>query len=257
MKNIPKIIHYCWFGESEISEKEKQNIDGWREIFPEYEIKEWNENNFDINQCGFVNQAYEKKQYAFVSDYARAKILYEYGGIYMDTDVEVLNEFPEIDAEGFVGFERRKFLGTAVIGVTAGNHIIKKLVNHYESHDFVNEDGTTDIVANVALLTDMMLEKGLILGGEEQNCGEFHVFPREVFYPKKLSDDEFDVTKETCAIHQCNNSWMTEREKKRGRSKLWIEIARPLLQKSRKLLHHLVGKEKTRKLEIKFRNKLK
>lgn len=257
MNKIPKIIHYCWFGKAEIPQADKQNIEAWKEKFPEYEIREWNEDNFNVMGCKFSSQAYEKGKYAFVSDYARAKILYEYGGIYLDTDVEVLTDFPETVEDGYMGFERRKFIGTAMIATTPKNAVIEQLLEHYEKNDFVLENGSMDTIANVEILTDIMVEKGLILGGEEQSCAGFHIFPREVFYPKKLNEKEFRITKDTCAIHHCNNSWMTEREKKRGNSKVWINIIRPILQKTRNIMWKLIGQEKSHKLEIKIRNKLR
>lgn len=254
---MDKIIHYCWFGNAPMPQDEKKYIEGWKKFFPEYEIKEWNEDNFDVKQCEFSSQAYDKGKYAFVSDYARAKILYEYGGIYLDTDVEVIDKFPDVKGMGFIGFERRKFLGTAVIACEAGNEILNEMISFYEKHSFLRKDGSMDIVANVSLLTDILLKRGLVLGGEEQDCADFHVFPRELFYPKKLSDEEFRTTKETVAIHHCKNSWMSSKEKKRGKNKLWIEIARPVLQKTRIVLKKILGEEKARTLEIKFRNILK
>lgn len=258
MAKIPKIIHYCWFGKTEMPQKEKEYIEGWKKIFPEYEIKKWNEDNFNVDECAFCRQAYEAKQYAFVSDYARAKILYEYGGVYLDTDVEVLKEIPQLGTDiGILGFERRKFLGTAVIAAPPKNAVIKQLMEYYEEHNFVQEDGAMDIVANVSVLTDIMVERGLVLGGKEQECEGFHIFPREFFYPKKLGENEFRIEEETCAIHYCNNSWMTDREKKRGNSKVWIKIIRPVLQTMRKIMIKLIGQDKIRRLEIKFRNRLR
>ena len=108
---IPKVIHYCWFGRGEMPDKEKMCIKTWKKYFPKYELRLWNEDNFDYKQCSFAKQAYENKKYAFVSDYARAKLLYEYGGVYLDTDVQVLKPFPVSVAEnGFMGFERRACL---------------------------------------------------------------------------------------------------------------------------------------------------
>lgn len=257
MAKTPKIIHYCWFGNMPIPEDEKEYIEGWKKIFPEYVIKKWNEDNFDVQQCEFSSQAYQKEKYAFVSDYARAKILYEYGGIYLDTDVEIVGKFPEIQGIGYVGFERRKFLGTAVIACEPKNEIIRQMVEFYENHSFIGKDGNMDIVANVSLLTDIMLKKDLKLGGEEQDCGGFHIYPREVFYPKKLSEEEFRITTETIAIHHCKNSWMSLKEKKRGQNKFWIEIVRPVLQKMKMIFKKILGEEKTRMLEIKIRNILK
>ncbi|WP_302626619.1 glycosyltransferase family 32 protein [uncultured Eubacterium sp.] len=252
------IVHYCWFGKENISERDLGFIENNKRFFKNYDFIIWNEQNFDINGCNFARQAYEMGEYAFVSDYVRAKVLYQYGGIYLDTDVKVIRNFPNTDSfEGFAAFERRKFLGTAVLGCKPKNKLIGKLVDYYENNDFISEDGNMDIVANVSLFTDIMLEKGLVLGGGEQEVCGIKVFSREVFFPKKLSDTEFRVTKETAAIHYCNNSWLSEREKKRGKSKLWIEVVRPLLQSLRKILQKVIGKEKTRNIEIKLRNKLK
>lgn len=255
---IPKIIHYCWFGKGEMPEKEKSCVDTWKDFFPHYELKLWNEDNFDYNSCRFAKQAYENKKYAFVSDYARAKVLYEYGGLYMDTDVKVLKSFPETTAEnGFMGFERRAFLGTAVLASVPKNENIRELLDYYESYDFVQKDGSFDNIANVSILTDIMKEKGLELGGERQQVDGFDIFQREVFYPKKLNENEFRVTEETCAIHMCSNSWLSERERKRGNNKIWIEVVRPTLRGLRSLGIKMIGKERIRKLEIKIRNKLR
>lgn len=256
--DIPKIIHYCWFGKSEIPEKEKSCIESWKEFFPGYEFKFWNEDNFDFESCLYAKQAYEKGMFAFVSDYARAKVLYEYGGIYLDTDVKVIKSFPEVKAEnGFMGFERRKFLGTAVIACVPKNKVIFELLNYYEKHSFVQKNGYVDNIANVSIITDIMKKYGLILGGEHQFVKGFEIFEREVFYPKKLDEFNFKSTKETVAIHLCSNSWLTEREKKRGNNKIWIEFIRPTLRFLRLIGIKLVGKENIRKLEIKVRNFLK
>lgn len=254
---VPKVIHYCWFGKTEMPEREKTCIESWKTFFPEYEIKLWNEDNFDYQACEFAKQAYEKEKFAFVSDYARAKILYEHGGIYLDTDVKIIKKFPEVATEkGFMGFERRAFIGTAVLASEAQNDNMKKMLEYYENHDFVQKDGSLDNIANVSILTDIMKTKGLILGGTRQKVDGFEIFNREVFYPKKISDNEFQITEETVAIHMCSNSWMSERERKRGKNKLWINIARPILQQLRKLGIKILGKEKIRKIEIKLRNKL-
>lgn len=256
--SIPRVIHYCWFGNGEIPEKEKNCIETWKKFFPDYEIKLWNEENFDFGSCNFAKQAYENKKYAFVSDYARAKILYEHGGLYLDTDVKVLKNFPKsIGENGVMGFERKAFLGTAVIAATPQNENIKKLIDYYEKHDFVQKDGSFDNIANVSIITDIMLEKGLVLGGEKQVVDGFEIFNREVFYPKKLSENEFRVTEETVAVHMCSNSWLSERERKRGNNKIWIEIVRPMLRWFRRLGTKIIGKERIRTLEIKLRNKLR
>ena len=255
---IPKTIHYCWFGNGPIPEKEQKCIETWKKFFPDYEIKKWDESNFDYLSCRFARQAYEKKEYAFVSDYARAKVLYEEGGIYLDTDVEVLKPFPRItEGSGFMGFERRHFIGTATMGAEKGNEIIEKLLDYYKNHDFLLEDGSMDNIANVSILTDIMKEYGVTLGGERQTVAGFEIFNREFFYPKKLGENDFRITDETCAIHKCSNSWMSEREKKRGNSKLWINFGRPIFRTGRNALVKLLGKERARKIEVKTRNKMR
>lgn len=256
--SIPKIIHYCWFGGNEIPLKEKSCIQTWKVFFPDYQFKLWTEENFDYTSCAFSKQAYDNEKYAFVSDYARAKILYEYGGIYLDTDVKVLKEFPVSESsDGFMGFERRAFLGTAILACAPKTDVMKELLLYYEQHNFVQPDGTFDNIANVSILTDIMKEKGLVLGGERQKVSGFDIFNREVFYPKKLGETEFRVTEETSAIHMCSNSWLSDRERKRGNNKIWIEVIRPILRALRSLGIKIIGKERIRSLEIKLRNKMK
>ena len=258
MKEIPKIIHYCWFGKKEMEEEQKQCILSWKKFLPNYEIKEWNESNFDIEQCQFAREAYEQGKYAFVSDYARAKILYEEGGIYLDTDMKVLREIPTFIIQNqFLGFERKAFVGTAIMGMNAGNEMMKAMVEHYEQHSFVQSDGTTDQIANVSLLTDFLKQRGLVLGGERQSVAGIEIYPREWFYPKKLGEGKFRFTEDTVAVHLCKNSWMSTREKKRGNSFVWTQIIRPLLRGGRRVGIAIVGKERIRKLEIKIRDRLR
>lgn len=257
--NIPKVIHYCWFGQGPIPEKESKCIDTWKINFPDYELKLWNEDNFDYASCAFAKQAYDNKKFAFVSDYARAKILYEYGGLYLDTDVKVLKPFDKIldGTQGIVGFERKAFIGTAVIACLPQDPCMKELLTYYETHDFIQKDGSFDNIANVSVLTDIMKEYGLILGGERQTIQGYEIYNREYFYPKKISETDFRITDETVAVHMCSNSWMTERERKRGNNKVWIELVRPFLRQCRSLGIKIIGKERIRALEIKLRNKLK
>ncbi len=257
--SVPKIIHYCWFGKGTIPEKEASCIESWKQFFPGYEFKLWTEDNFDYKICAFAKQAYDNNKYAFVSDYARAKLLYEYGGLYLDTDVKVLKQFTDLLElyDGILGFERKAFIGTALIACQKEDPCIKELLNYYETHDYIMEDGSFDNIANVSIITDIMKSKGLVLGGSRQKVLNFEVFNREYFYPKKYSETEFGVTDETVSIHMCSNSWLTERERKRGNNKIWIEIVRPVLRKMRSLGIKVIGKERIRKIEIKLRNKLK
>lgn len=257
--SIKKLIHYCWFGNAPLPAKEASCIESWKAFFPDYELKLWNEENFDFQSCTFAEQAYEHKKYAFVSDYARAKVLYEYGGLYLDTDVKVLKDFRSLieQSNGVIGFERKAFIGTAVIACQEHNAIIRELLEYYETHEFVQEDGSFDNIANVSILTDILKDKGLILGGEHQQIADFDVYNREYFYPKKLDESSFKITDETVAVHMCSNSWLSERERTRGNNKIWIEVVRPCLRAFRSIGIKIMGKEKIRKIEIKLRNKLR
>lgn len=252
--SIPKIIHYCWFG-GEMSDKEKECIETWKKFFPDYEIKRWDETNFDVGACKFSKEAYELKEYAFVSDYVRTKVLFEEGGVYFDTDVKVLKPF-EITNNTF-GFERRYLLGTAVVVAEQYNPVMREWMEYYENHNFRLKDGSLDRGVNAQVITDMMQRKGLKLGGEKQTAGGFEILNREVFYPKKLDDENFRITDETVAIHMASNTWMSEREKRRGQNKLWINVARPVLRAGRKISNKLLGKDKSRYVEIKLRDKMK
>lgn len=254
---IPKIIHYCWFGKNEMPLKEKECVAGWKKFYPDYEFKIWNEDNFDYNKCIYARQAYERGNYAFVSDYVRVKVLYEYGGIYLDTDVKIIKKLPNVPEKGFLGFERRKFIGTAVMAAEPESELIAELLDYYEQHEFVQQKGYIDSIANVSILTDICRRKGLIPDGRKQKIEGFEIFSRELFYPKKLNENTFETTGETCAIHMCSNSWMTEREKKRGNNKIWINVLRPVLIKIRCCLRKLLGDEMVRKIEIIVRNKMK
>lgn len=256
---IPKIIHYCWFGKKSIPDKEQSCVATWKTYFPEYEFKFWYDENFDYGACLFARQAYENKKYAFVSDYARAKVLYEYGGLYLDTDVKVLKSFTDLmeRSTGIAGFERKAFIGTAVLACQPNDPCIQELLSYYETHSFLQADGSFDNIANVSIFTDILKTHGLTLGGGCQTVKNFQIYSREWFYPKKMGEDSFRVTEETAAIHMCSNSWLTERERRRGNNKIWIEVIRPILRACRTVGIHVIGKERIRRLEIRLRNKIK
>jgi mannosyltransferase OCH1-like enzyme len=257
---IPKIIHYCWFGGNEIPSKGQACIDSWSKVLPDYKIILWDENSFDFSVSKFCKQAYQSKNYAFVSDYVRAFVLNKYGGIYLDTDVELFNSFSRILADndtGFMGFERKAFIGTAVIACLPENKVIKKLLSYYDSRDFLNKNGEINIIANTSILADILVEKGLVLGGKKQQVCEMTIYNREVFYPKKLEDNSFKITEETTAVHRFSNSWLTDKERKRGTNKVWINICRPILRNLRGQLVKILGKTKTEQIEITIRNKMR
>lgn len=215
MQKIPKIIHYCWFGNGEKSELAIKCISQLIKKFPEYEIIEWNESNFDIKSNKYVNEAYNSKKYAFVSDYVRLFVLYNYGGIYLDTDVEVLKSFDKfLELDGFVGFEDTELVSTAVIGCKKNNYIIKILLDSYKERLFI-QDGKMNETTNVRIFTNILLDLGLIQNNTLQNLceGEISIFPVEYFSPLKIGTKKPKLTDNTVTIHWFEGSWVDFRKK--------------------------------------------
>ena len=154
---MKKIIHYCWFGGKPLSKVAKKCIKSWKKYLPDYEIKQWDETNFDINICSFVKEAYEKKKWAFVSDYARIYALYKEGGIYLDTDMKVLKDVSNIASkEMFMGFEDSGYIGTAVIGIKEKESLYaKEILEYYDAIEHFNEEVIYDY-ANPVIITKIL-----------------------------------------------------------------------------------------------------
>ena len=146
-QRIPKVIHYCWFGRNEKPNLFYKCFESWKKYCPDYEIIEWNEDNFDINMIPYVKEAYEAKKWAFVADYARLWIVYHYGGIYLDTDVELLRPLDNLLAsEAFFGSEDEKSIATGLgFGARKGNNVVKCMLLDYSDQHFKNKDGTYDL----------------------------------------------------------------------------------------------------------------
>lgn len=209
---IPKVIHYCWFGRGEKPKLVLKCIATWHKLLPNYEIKEWNEDNFDINLNDFVRQAYENRNFAFVSDYIRARILYSLGGIYLDTDVEVLKSFDRfLDEKMFVGFEEKQFVGTCVMGAQKGHPLLKSYMAHYENTPYVLEDGRFYSDTNVVLLTAMLEKRGLCRNDEYQCVDEVSVYPRTFFSPYDYINGKSFITENSYAIHHFAKLWLPKR----------------------------------------------
>lgn len=211
---IPKTIHYCWFGGSPLPIKIQKYIDSWKKYCPDYEIKEWNETNFNINCNKYVKQAYESKKYAFVSDYVRLYALYNYGGIYMDTDVEVLKNIDDfLNDKAVFGFETKETVSTGIIACIKNNQFLKLLLSHYEDLSFIKDDGNFDLTTNVEIITKYFERKGLILNNKLQCIDGIKVYPKEYFSPKDHITGKINVTKETYIIHHFSGSWLSKKDK--------------------------------------------
>ena len=157
---IPKIIHYCWFGGKEKSNTVKNCIESWKRFMPDYEIKEWNESNYDINKFEYSKTAYKEKVWGFVADPIRADLLYEYGGIYFDTDIEAYKSFDDLlDNKMFMGFEQPTYLSTATIGAEKGHPYLKEIIDEYHKRKFERKDVWTDYITSPMIFTDVLSHK--------------------------------------------------------------------------------------------------
>lgn len=213
---IPKIIHYCWFGKNPLPELAQKCIASWKKFCPDYEIVEWNESNFDINQNRYMADAYKEKKWSFVSDYSRLKVVYENGGIYLDTDVEVIKSLDSIlTYKAVLGFESKTMVnGGNIIAAEKGNSIIKEMFEIYDGVSFYNEDGSLNLLPSPKYNTEVLQKHGLVPNNTLQTVGGVTVFPNEYFCPKDFETGVITLTANTYTIHHFDASWHTEREKK-------------------------------------------
>lgn len=240
---IPKVIHYCWFGGKPLDKLGIKCLKSWQKYFPDYEIKEWNEQNFDVTCCQYVREAYEAKKWAFVSDYARFKILYEQGGVYFDTDVEVIKSFDDILSKGnYMGCER---CGTAVapglgMAVNPGLSIIKEIIDDYEHSSFVMSDGTCDLTTIVERTTKILKKHGLSNTDEIQNVADVNIYPPEYFCPINMETGKLKITLNTYSIHRFAGSW--EKKSNKFRGNVYRLINRFLGKRAARLLRKILGR---------------
>lgn len=218
---IPKVIHYCWFGRNPLPELAQKCIASWKKYLPDCEIKEWNEDNFDVNIIPYTAEAYAQKKYAFVSDYARFWILYRYGGIYFDTDVEVIRPIDDIIARGnFMGFETDPNYmnsGASVnpglgLGVSPGLDLVKKMLDYYERKHFVCEANVRNQITVVDICTKVLMESGLQnVDGIQKVEDECYIYPSEYFCPVNVTTGRIHVEKNTRTIHHFAGTWMDKK----------------------------------------------
>lgn len=209
---IPSIIHYCWFGRKSLPRSARKCIASWRKFLPDYEIKEWNESNFDVNMIPYTAEAYAAKKYAFVSDFARFWVTYHYGGVYFDTDVEVIRSMDDIIAKGaFMGIEAKaspEQTSTYVapglgIACEAGNDVWKRIVQKYEQ--FVCfENGETVC----SIVTSVLRELNMIVVPEGGEYSGLTLYPPEYFCPQAMMGAPINLTKHTRSIHHYDASWL-------------------------------------------------
>lgn len=211
---IPKIIHYCWFGGKPKPPLAEKCMASWQKYCPDYEIREWNERNFDVSAAPlYVRQAYEAGRWAFVTDYVRLKALTEQGGVYLDTDVELLKPLDGyLNHEAFAGFEAADRVQTGLMACRKGFALFEEFLRHYDTAVFYRPDGTQDVTTNVQVLTRLCREKGLQFNDTRQEVAGLTVYPRQVFCPVDYETMKLKKTRKTAAIHWFSGSWHTEEE---------------------------------------------
>lgn len=241
--NIPKRIHYCWFGGNPLPQLAQKCIASWKKFCPDYEIVRWDETNFDINCCAYVREAYEAKKWAFVSDVARLYALVNYGGIYMDTDVEVLHSLDDIlKYEAVSGFEQPHAIPTGLMASKANHPLFAELLREYDTRCFIKEDGTYDLTTNVKYITDTCLKYGLVLNNSIQTVNGFTLFPTDYFCPIDGKTGELHLTDNTYTIHHFAGSWASPYT--RFRARVYRAICRCFGEKTANAVKKVVGRKK-------------
>lgn len=242
---IPKKIHYCWFGNNDLPKSAQKCINSWKKHFPDYQIIEWNESNFNVNMITYTKQAYEAKKYAFVSDFARFYILYNYGGVYFDTDVEVLKSFESIlNAGAFMGCEtdgvdnnnsEAQIQINPGLGIAArpNMEIYKEIIDYYSTIYFLNDDGTYNYQTVVAYTTNLLKKHGLLNINGIQKIEDIIIYPKEFFNPKSDLDGIIRTTDNTYSIHHYDASWFTEKQQKEKLER-WKKKQKRAKQKARR-----------------------
>lgn len=256
---IPKTIHYCWFGGNPLPELALRCIKSWKKYCPDFEIVQWNEESFDISAAPlYVRQAYEAKKWAFVSDYARLRIVYENGGLYFDTDVELIRS-PEqlLGYSAWFGFEEERQVATGLgFGAEKGAPILAEMLADYQNIPFVLEDGSFDMTPCPTRNTAALVRAGLICDNTQQLLpGNVAVFPKDWFCPLDYLTGRLHKSKNTVSIHRYAASWYTEKEKAwyaRKSAELKKELRRErFVNGPKRFMRKLIGNELYKKVKSK------
>ncbi|AWZ44725.1 glycosyltransferase family 32 protein [Latilactobacillus sakei] len=211
---IPKVIHYCWFGKQPLDKKVISNIRSWKKYCPDYEIIQWNESNFDIKKYQFAFEAYTKKQWAFVSDVARLDIIYNNGGFYLDTDVELLSSLDNFTKDKvFLAREDKYSIATGLgFGAEINDEFILCNLSEYQDKHFINSDGTLNKIICVDITTHLLSLLKIKPSNKVQKVKEIKIYPREYFCPMRISSGKVVITKNTVSIHHYSASWKSKED---------------------------------------------
>ncbi len=221
---IPKTIHYCWFGRNPLPSLAVKCLESWKKYLPEYELKEWNEDNFPLEKFQFAQEALENKKFAFVSDVCRLYALKMEGGIYMDTDVEVLKSLNVfLKKTAFSGFENDDFVPTGIMASEKGGKWVTELLSYYDNRSFIKKNGEFDTVSNTNIITQIMKEKGFIMNNTFQEKENYVTFyPNDYFCPKSYKTGSIDLTENSYCIHHFAKSWISKYGRWRNIIKMMI-----------------------------------
>ncbi len=237
-----KTIHYCWFGRNPKPALIKKCIESWKKYCPDYEIIEWNEDNFDVNCCDYVREAYEAKKWAFVSDYCRFFVLYHQGGIYLDTDVELLKSLDNLGGS-FVGFETKKEVNSGLIrGAEKGDKICKLMLDSYHTDHFRNKNGMLNLMTVCTRETEILCQFGLQKNNQLQSIQDTVIYPTEYFNPTDRETGKIHITNSTVSIHHYAGSWESKTSMLRG--KVYRFINRTFGENAAQTAQKIFGRKK-------------
>ena len=224
--SIPKIIHYCWFGKGKMPKLAKKCIKSWKKYCPDYEIICHNEENFDVTQNCYMKEAYESGKWAFVSDFARLRVVYDNGGIYLDTDVELIKPIDDLlDNIGFMGFDEKGFVATGLgFGAEKGNEIIGEFLKDYDDIHFVLPDGNFDLTPCPDRNTDALKRLGMDVCNTDQTFMDTRFLPKEYLCPMDYYTGKIDITENTYSVHHYSASWTSKVTKRTTRIKRIIGV---------------------------------
>lgn len=235
---IPKIIHYCWFGNGKMPKLYKKCIASWSVYAPDYKVVLWDESSFDVNSIQFTKDAYLSKKYAFVSDYVRLYALTTIGGIYLDTDIELLKPIDSLLLhKGFAGFETKSVIQTGVLGCESGNNVFTQFFNQYSIMSFNNNAA---LIPNSAIFSTLLVNRGLVLDDTLQMIDDICIYPQDYFCPIDQATRQISPTDNSFCIHYLSGSWFSKRHKivNKLKSTVGLLLGYNFVRNIRNLLSH-------------------
>ena len=206
---IPKIIHYCWFGRGPMPEDNLKCIESWKKFLPDYKLMLWNEDNYDVNSIKFTRQAYQKKKYAFVIDPVRLQLLREHGGIWLDTDIEIIKNLdPLLELPAFMSFESDTLLHTGIVGSEKGAAWTDEYWKYMNRKPFIRWNGRLNKTPSTVIISRILKKRGVKLDNTFQIYDDsLHIFPKDYFCPKDYKTGKITITDNTYCIHHFAGSW--------------------------------------------------